>query len=102
MIQKLNFAMTLVLAAFIVILSCSSKPVPPPSVAPDASLAPTCAGVCARMQELHCLSAEPTPKGATCETVCLNIQGAGVLRWDLACRVSAGTCAAMDRCEVFQ
>jgi hypothetical protein len=59
----------------------------------------TCAAVCAKGAEIGCVFAKPTPKGATCETVCANLQASGLPAWDLACRSTKTTCAAMDACE---
>jgi hypothetical protein len=59
----------------------------------------TCAQVCARATALGCVSAQPTAKGVSCTEVCENLQASGLPKWNLACRTSAATCAAMDECE---
>jgi hypothetical protein len=62
-------------------------------------VATPCAQVCANMRALGCLAARPTADGASCEIVCANFQK-GPAPWDLSCRVTAKSCAAMDCCEV--
>lgn len=78
--------------------TCTPPPRPPPSPAPD--LDATCAVACARLRELECPDAEATPNGASCEAVCENVQGSGIVAWDLSCRARATSCAAVDSCEL--
>ena len=59
----------------------------------------TCAQVCAQAAALGCVSARPTAKGVSCTEVCENLKASGLPMWNLACRASAATCAAMDACE---
>lgn len=61
-------------------------------------LPPTCAAWCARASAMKCDAAKPTPKGGTCEAVCVNAN-AGPTKWDLKCRVAARSCAAADACD---
>jgi hypothetical protein len=68
----------------------------PATVTPSVG---SCASVCARGIALACTFVRPTPTGATCEAVCLNLQASGLPAWNLACRASAPSCAAMDLCE---
>lgn len=79
-------------------IGCPPKPPVPPDGG-DAG-AGTCEGVCQHLRALSCPGGEPTHEGATCEDVCQNIQDSGVIRWDLACRVHAPSCAAADACDV--
>jgi hypothetical protein len=51
----------------------ASAPAPlPPAPAPlgDAGPADSCARACARLRALGCSDGQPTPQGASCETVC--------------------------------
>jgi hypothetical protein len=70
-----------------------------PAAGCPTSSTPTCAQVCARGAALGCEFAKPTPKGATCTTVCENLATSGLPAWDLACMAQAQTCEAMDACE---
>jgi hypothetical protein len=76
------------------------KPVPdpPPPNPPDPVENADCEAVCGRAAVLGCEWAEPTPRGASCTELCEGVQ-AGLLPWDLDCRVRAPSCAAMDACE---
>jgi hypothetical protein len=58
----------------------------------------TCASWCAHARALGCGAGRPTRAGATCESVCVNVQ-TGPAKWNLRCRVDAKTCAAADSCE---
>ena len=66
---------------------------------PEAGIEGTCAHACDRLRVLGCREAEPTPRGATCEDVCENIQSSGFIEWDLACRAAIQGCEAVDLCE---
>jgi hypothetical protein len=70
----------------------------PPVVQPTPPGA-TCIAVCINMAKLGCPSARPTAKGASCEDVCNTVQASGIVKWNLACRATAPTCAAADLCE---
>lgn len=75
-------------------------PLPPPNTpVPGLDGPATCADVCANGNELGCPFAQKTPAGATCETVCANNQAAGIAPWNLGCRTSATSCAAIDACQ---
>lgn len=78
---------------------CSSVPGPTPRAMSSAAAAAPCAAVCAHMRTLGCAAATPTPKGASCEEVCITVQTSGVVAWDLDCRSKAPTCDAIDACE---
>ena len=58
----------------------------------------SCATACERLVELGCPAAEPTPKGASCEEVCLNAERSGLALWGVNCITSAPDCAAADEC----
>ena len=64
-------------------------PTPPPLY--------TCATMCQHGTELVCPWAAPGPDLATCEEVCTN--AVTVVHWDLRCRSTAATCAAVDQCQ---
>ena len=67
---------------------------------PDAaSRNPTCALFCGHMRELGCVQGKPTPKGASCEEVCLNVQQSEFAKLDLRCGYDARTCEAATACE---
>ncbi len=69
---------------------------PPPPVA-----RPSCAEACAHARELECAIGDPTPAGATCEEVCLNVETAGLedVRWPIGCVLASSTCAEADACR---
>lgn len=80
---------------------CSPAPQPqppPPQPLPEGGVA-TCSSYCENAANLGCAFSAPTPEGTTCEQVCGNVQGSGVISWNLACRTTAATCAAIDQCE---
>ena len=64
----------------------------PPEPAP-------CVAVCAHYAELGCPAARPTPRGGSCENVCLNAVESGLIHWDLGCRANAPSCEGADACE---
>jgi len=73
-------------------------PLPAPGPGVEAGAA-SCESVCAHEAELGCDAARPTGKGASCVEVCLNVQSSTVVKWNLACRAHAPSCAEIDRCE---
>ena len=77
--------------------ACPVHPVPPQPPIPHGPA--TCADACARASQLRCDFAKPTAGGASCETVCQNIQDSGIVALDLGCRVAAATCEAAEACE---
>jgi hypothetical protein len=79
------------------VVGCGPYPVPPPP--PEPAGAASCADVCARGIELGCPWGRPTGEGASCETVCENVQSSGVIVWDLSCRAVAPSCEAIDACD---
>lgn len=83
-------------------------PQPIPDEQPDADSGPTdpdsrrsytCADACQRASQLGCSAAEPTPKGASCLEVCVNVMQSGVVTFNLACKSKATSCPAYDRCQ---
>jgi hypothetical protein len=98
--------MTIKVLLFATALLAACRPAPPPPeppvviVVPDAASPPTCDGACQHMRELGCELGKPTPRGATCEQVCVRVQvengGAG---FDFACLTRAGSCADADSCR---
>jgi hypothetical protein len=74
---------------------CAHVPPPPPgpAAATCAEHVCTCADVCEHGTRLGCDWAEPTERGATCQTVCRNATDpAGPIVWDLDCRAHSATC----------
>ena len=81
---------------------CQHNPAPTPVTPAGADAAPaktpaTCLDLCRHETDLNCAAAAPTPAGASCVDVCSNNQNA-IAPWDLDCRTTAGSCAAIDRC----
>jgi len=78
------------------------SPVPPVTVdaltAPDARKTYTCGDACAHLRALKCKMGNPTPRGATCEEVCDNVQGSGLASWNLGCIAAVKQCADVDSC----
>lgn len=64
-------------------------PIPPPSVE-------RCPDACEHLRALSCDLAKPTPRGKTCEQLCLNMESNGV-RF-ISCTITAPTCEAADLC----
>jgi hypothetical protein len=79
------------------------EPAPDPGCGPDCPdpLPPvvTCADACANLALRRCAAAEATPGGASCIEVCENVVASGLIEWNLACRATAASCEAIDRCE---
>jgi len=68
-----------------------AAPVPVMDAAPTpVPVIPSCATACAHGASLGCSWAQPTPKGATCVTVCTN--AAATVPWDVVALTSATTC----------
>jgi hypothetical protein len=83
----------LVGSAAIFVIGCPDPHVPEPI--PDAGA--TCESVCAHWAELGCEEAKPTPDGASCVSVCENIQK-GNLPDDLECQAAVKSCDEIDDC----
>ncbi len=62
---------------------------------PDAG----CAAACARLRHLGCPEAEPTPDGASCETVCDRVQDSGAYELNTECVTRADRCHEAEECE---
>lgn len=89
------------LVALAALTACSPSPTPIAPVEPlDAARPPACGSACEHLRALGCTLGKPTPRGASCETVCDNVQvenaGAG---FPTACLSTAKTCAAADACR---
>jgi hypothetical protein len=85
----------LVLAAGLA--GCPPKPPPPPEK-PGPAGGPGCDVGCARLAELGCDAAKPTPQGASCIEVCQNVQASGITSWDIPCMQRATSCPEADKC----
>lgn len=83
---------------------------PPPAVVDAATPTPavdgavdstkyTCTTVCTNLKNRKCPGANKTVKGSTCVDVCTNTQASGIVSWDLKCRSTKTTCAAIDACQ---
>jgi hypothetical protein len=83
---------------------CPHNPTPTPTPIPvvdggeDEARRPTCANACNRLKALGCKGSGPTPEGASCIEVCENLVSAGVVDFNLSCRVKATSCSAIDAC----
>lgn len=78
------------------LLNCTA-----PKPKPDGDFVADCKAVCLRARDLGCAIAKPTANGKHCVEVCENVQGSGIIKWNLECRASAITCEAADACEVL-
>lgn len=85
------------LLALVFCSSCAGCPVNP-TPTPDAAPHYSCVTACTRGLEMGCRWADSTPGGGECYDVCQNAQQFG-LKWDLACRSKAASCAAVDNCQ---
>jgi hypothetical protein len=77
-------------------------PPTPPQTVDAASPTPsvyTCTTVCTNLKNRKCKGANKTVKGSACVDVCQNVQDSGILTWDLKCRSTQTTCAAIDACN---
>lgn len=87
-------------SAMILLLAVAAcPPGPAPYVPPTPPPGPSCSAVCAHWLTLGCKEANPSPNGVSCTAVCENVQGSGIIEWDLACRASISSCADVDSCE---
>jgi len=86
--------------------ACNCPPAPAPTPAPTPTppkpapvvVAPSCSTACVHFRELSCPEGNPTNDGASCETVCSNMQSTGMIVYDLACATKVKTCAAIAQC----
>lgn len=87
----------LVIALGLAVRACSPAPPDDPSdVVPVVGAG--CSEACARMRGLECELGRPTPHGAECEEVCLNVMdGPSQIHWDLECIAGATTCTVCDK-----
>ncbi len=72
------------------------EPVRPKPV--DAGTPADCAAACAHMRKLGCEEGKPTPKGATCEDVCNNVEASGTITLHPACVVKIERCDQVESC----
>lgn len=96
--RRTFYACSLGILAVGVLVACPPPPEPTPEPEPDGGAA-TCASMCQHWAALGCEEAEPSPGGVPCVEVCLNVQGSGVLLWDLECRSRVDRCEDIDECE---
>jgi hypothetical protein len=74
-------------------------PAPTPTVDASSNAGYTCTTVCTNLKNRKCPGANKTVKGSTCVDVCQNTQDSGIVSWDLKCRSTQTTCAAIDACQ---
>ena len=97
---KDTFAAAIVLTAMIVVVKltgCAPAPVAPGPQPVDAAPG-ACVDACARLAELGCPEAEPTPDGGSCVDVCVNVEQSGYVTLDPACIARATNCDAVNAC----
>lgn len=86
-----------VAAWFLLLPGCDRGANPPPF--PPYRPGTTCAASCAHRAELGCLDATPSPKGATCETMCEDVNKSGLAKWPTDCLVVTRTCDEGRSCR---
>jgi len=79
------------------------EPVPTPEPTPvPVVVVPTapasCDTACARFRIKDCPEGKPTNDGASCETVCTNMQSVGMIVYDLECASKINDCSEISRC----
>lgn len=57
-----------------------------------------CQAACAALRAHHCPDGDPTPRGGTCEAVCLNTERSGYASMHPACVAKIDSCAGEDAC----
>lgn len=57
-----------------------------------------CHAMCENLRKRHCEAGAPTPKGASCEAVCTNIESSGYASENPRCQATAASCEAADAC----
>jgi hypothetical protein len=55
-----------------------------------------CSNACARLAELGCESAKPTPEGTTCEQICYDTEASGFSTMHPKCVAEATSCEDAD------
>lgn len=98
-----------IVALAMLLASCGGSPLVPPGppVPSDADAVEQCDAICDRLELLRCEgwqgNAGPdelagTDDDATCERACVDVQA--VVALNAGCIVAAGSCEAVDDCEV--
>jgi len=77
---------------FLAITGCPPEPMNPDPTA-------DCGAMCEHWRSLDCKQAEPSPAGAGCEEICINVQSSGIISWNMACRTAVKACDEIDKCE---
>ena len=92
--------MTRLIAAIVLALcaSCCAPAYDPGPSPVDAGTLDDCERACARLAELGCPEAEPTPEGATCVDVCWNAESSGVVTLDPVCVAAINSCDELGAC----
>jgi len=91
-------SVTMILACTLVAAHCEDVVQPGPAPH-DAGTPADCKTACDHLRALKCPEGEPTPKGATCETVCNHAEQSGTVTLWPGCVVKIQTCAEIDSCS---
>jgi len=86
------------LALFVALfVACQAEPVTPapPPYRPNTSVAEACE----HLRTLGCREGQPTPKGATCETVYADVNASGLARFNADCVVVQASCKDALACR---
>lgn len=78
-------------------VACQGRDMTPPH--PPYRPNATCEESCTQLRTLGCKEGAPTPKGATCETVCADVNASGHARWASDCLVVARSCEEARSCR---
>lgn len=98
----LFYPIAILTMATTLVAACGPAPAPqaPSTVEAEAGAPNSCTTACTNLRKLHCPLGEPTRKGASCETVCDNVQvnnaGAG---FPVVCLTRAKSCEIADTCR---
>lgn len=82
----------LVVGVLTALVGCGVGPVTPTWTAADYEAA------CSHLRAIHCPDGDPTPGGATCETVLADMVANGV-RVDVGCLAQIPACGDESRCS---
>lgn len=109
MIKAILLSISLLAATCAHVDPLKPEPSPaPPDVVPfppdpvGVAGASGCAAACAKLAQLGCPEAKPTPKGASCVEVCANTQGdSSPVSLQTDCVVRAGSCDDAKACQAI-
>lgn len=106
----MNKIFSTVLAVFLVCschpTPCATCPSPAPAPTAEADAGPMdaasrtpCQRACGHYRYLKCDEGKPTADGATCETVCENMQASKLVAYDLTCGAKVKSCPEIGTCS---